>query len=865
MSFFGFDTNLPRDRPPQQQQQRGIFDQHDPFAARNDDDEDEVLNFEETYDGLGQQLNESLDTFNEDTFGGDSDVPATRASVGRDFDFAGQTAAVRNSLLEEQGGRQQQGFAAGAGRAAPARTGYEAYKVPGGMQKLEADASIWGPRKTTEQHGRQESGGVAANVNARKMMSLEEVEAMMRGQGQNQAQPSVQVDQAQGLRDMLGLGGNGNGMPPPQQPQQQQMGMQDQQQQQQRGPVQILQRPQHPSQQNSPAMQHAGPVPQHLQQQPPRPMSRDMGPPQHQHPMQQQQQQQFPQQPPGHFNRPQGVAPAVQLPHMRAHQQHAQQHPQHQPQQNIRHQRGPSYNGPPITQAQQLQQLSPEDRAAFLEEEAKRAKRNHKIFLLSKNNGLMTPQDKNFITRIQLQQLLTATGGIDNEMGSDQQMAEDFYYKVYAQIRGAGGAVGGEMRNTQFAQTYLLQTGGSGRYGYGRGRNQRNGGGADNHVQRMEQQVARAVEAAKARPKNKSLVVEGSLGKIAFSNSKTPRPLLNIKRVDSEARVRQAEKVGKGVKFERKQALRDIETMYTALMKLEDHERKLPPPPNEESSPEVIEGHMRWRSEMQGLNEKLWSSLKVMAPIEQSPTAPHPFIQILSHGKGKKAIPRVFRHLDDQQRLTMLTLIVIHLDILDVIRDAYPPADNTPIPARVKEEVELFGLAVMPPLFSYVNEAPLGIIVGLLGLVLDRVHLQGIVRTKIGVGMLTMLISRAELVKQQPPPSSSAQNQGDEDRQQYAGLYNRLFDTLEPVLPYLFPTDTNISASDDVHVWQFLAAMGVGASPEDQQQRLVVGVKERVMETVAVSQGLPEGMRERRLGEVNLFMRAIGLDVELLG
>ncbi|KAK4893700.1 DNA topoisomerase 2-associated protein pat1 [Elasticomyces elasticus] len=877
MSFFGFDTSLPRDRPPQQQQQRGIFDQHDPFAARNDDNEDEVLNFEETYDGLGQQLNESLDTFNEDTFGGDSDVPATRASVGRDFDFGGQTAAVRGSLLEEQqGGRQQQGFARGGDARAPARTGYEAYKAPGGMQKLEADASIWGPAagrssssSQQQQNGRQESGGAAASANARKMMSLEEVEAMMRGQGQNQAQPQQQgnvLDQAQGLRDMLGLGGSGGGMPQQQQqPQQQQMGMQDQQQQQ-RGPVQILQRPQHPSQHASPAMQHAGPVvPQHLQQQPPRPMSRDMGPPQHpqhQHPMQQQQQQFQQQQPPGHFHRPQQGAPAVQPPHIRAQQQQGQ-HPQYQ--QNAQHQRGPSYNGPPITQAQQLQQLSPEDRAAFLEEEAKRAKRNHKIFLLSKNNGLMTPQDKNFITRIQLQQLLTATGGIDNEMGSDQQMAEDFYYQVYAQIRGAGGAsVGGEMRNTQFAQTYLLQTGGSGRYGYGRGRNQRNGGGADNHVQRMEQQVARAVEAAKARPKNKSLVVEGSLGKIAFSNSKTPRPLLNIKRVDSEARVRQAAKVGAGVKFDRKQALRDIETMYSALMKLEDHERKLPPPPNEESSPEVIEGHMRWRSEMQGLNERLWGSLKVMAPIEQSPTAPHPFIQILSHGKGKKAIPRVFRHLDDQQRLTMLTLIVIHLDILDVIRDAYPPADNTPIPARVKEEVELFGLAVMPPLFSYVNEAPLGIIVGLLGLVLDRVHLQGIVRTKIGVGMLTMLISRAELVKQQPPPSSN-QNQGDEDRLQYAALYNRLFDTLEPVLPYLFPTDTNISASDDVHVWQFLAAMGVGASPEDQQQRLVVGVKERVMETVAVSQGLLEGMRERRLGEVNLFMRAIGLDVELLG
>lgn len=203
----------------------------------------------------------------------------------------------------------------------------------------------------------------------------------------------------------------------------------------------------------------------------------------------------------------------------------------------------------------------------------------------------------------------------------------------------------------------------------------------------------------------------------------------------------------------------------------------------------------------------------------------------------------------------MLTLVVIHLDILDVIRDAYPPADNSPIPARVKEEVNLFTQAVIPPLFSYVNEAPLNIIIGLLGLVLERTQIQAIVRTKIGVSMLTMLISRAELLKQSAPAS---------DFQQFADLYDRLFDTLEPVLPYIFPTDGPVSASEDVHVWQFLAAMGVGASP-DQQQRLVLGVKDRVMETVGVSKTLPEEMSLKRLADVNLFMRAIGLDVELLG
>lgn len=105
--------------------------------------------------------------------------------------------------------------------------------------------------------------------------------------------------------------------------------------------------------------------------------------------------------------------------------------------------------------------------------------------------------------------------------------------------------------------------------------------------------------------------MEGSLGKIAFSNSKTPRPLLNIKRHDSEYKAQKALTA-----VDRKTALRDIENVYSMLMKLEDHERKLPPPPNEDSPPEVIEGHMRWRSDMADLNQQLWVALKVMEPIQ---------------------------------------------------------------------------------------------------------------------------------------------------------------------------------------------------------------------------------------------------------
>jgi DNA topoisomerase 2-associated protein PAT1 len=85
---------------------------------------------------------------------------------------------------------------------------------------------------------------------------------------------------------------------------------------------------------------------------------------------------------------------------------------------------------------------------------------------------------------------------------------------------------------------------------------------------------------------------------------------------------------------------------------------------------------------------------------------------------------------------------------------------------------------------------------------------------------------------------------------------------LEPSLPHIFPG--TVSTGDDMYVWQLLAAIGIGASP-DQQQRLVLAVKDRVMDTVTLAKRLPPDLSTQRLQNVNLFMRSIGLDVELLG
>lgn len=446
---------------------------------------------------------------------------------------------------------------------------------------------------------------------------------------------------------------------------------------------------------------------------------------------------------------------------------------------------------------------------AYLMEDAKRAKRNHKIFLLSKGNGLMTPQDKNFITRIQLQQLVAAAGNVA-ETDSEAALTEDFYYQVYSQIRGAPRQHPRQPLG-HFAQTYLFQTGN--RVGGHGGR--RPFHGADNHMQRMQQQVLRAVEAAKQKPKSKQLMIEGSLGKISFSNANAPRPMLSVKRPDSSDGVKAPRKPNTDLSInDRKSILATIESVYGTLMSMEDMERTMPPPPNE-NDPEAIQNHMEWRQKVQSLGQKLWRELRVMEPIVPGSTTPHPFIAFLSYPKGKKAIPRIFRHVDQEQRVTILTMIVIHLDSLDVVRHGQTPPGEAQPPLAVREAIDLFSQVVMPSLLGYVSEAPFNIIIGLLGLVIAQTQVQMVAKTRIGLGILTMLLSRAEIVKE-------AGQAAERDWQQWAEKFNVLFDTLETMMADIFPGPIN--AGDDMYVWQFLAALGIGASP-DQQQRLVIAVK----------------------------------------
>ena len=112
------------------------------------------LNFDDTYDGLGERLQEAGDDFNEDTFGGGAEGTTGQGAVGKDFDFFGNTAQVSNAIDEESVRyslqRPSQHVAAGQQQPTkPKRTGYEKYQDPGYIPEIQAKSGAWGSKAQT--------------------------------------------------------------------------------------------------------------------------------------------------------------------------------------------------------------------------------------------------------------------------------------------------------------------------------------------------------------------------------------------------------------------------------------------------------------------------------------------------------------------------------------------------------------------------------------------------------------------------------------------------------------------------------------------------------------------------------------------
>lgn len=465
------------------------------------------------------------------------------------------------------------------------------------------------------------------------------------------------------------------------------------------------------------------------------------------------------------------------------------------------------------------------------------ARRQEKVARIMRYSGVMNPKDKDFVTRFQLSQIVT-----------DDPYNEDFYAQVYRVIHpkstpGALAPTHGQQEPNLIAQAYLDQSGH--RLG---GRFKR----ADVALQRMQQQVQKAVSVAKERQSLPHNEREGVLGKISVGSGKKPRQQLTIlskaaqraKDVHNAPRDTSAEEPRSGItaskrvkKYTRKDIMAILEEIINNLMAAESESR---------SNPNVD-------------TSALWNSLHVLDSSSSSGDDElfvNPFIQCLNFEKLLKILPRLFKFLSRQQTLTIVTLVMSNLENLNVIKEgSYTIYNNKTVPPKIVKLVDLYSLTFCKVLMNSVQDFKFHEIIGLLVILIQHNVVSFVSTTKIGLSVLTSLLSRAELIRGEGAISAT-------DLSEWTSCYDELFTALESRIAAIFPPLHSDSQND--YVWQFLATLSLGGKLS--HQRIIVDeVRDEIFGVMnrakAISNSDMDKLHEKQsmLNNLNMYLVVMGL------
>ncbi|KAJ2734623.1 DNA topoisomerase 2-associated protein pat1 [Coemansia sp. BCRC 34962] len=524
---------------------------------------------------------------------------------------------------------------------------------------------------------------------------------------------------------------------------------------------------------------------------------------------------------------------------------------------------------------------------------------------LSRYDNMMSRHDKDYIIRIQVSQLLTddpaaddfychmyqlsrgalfgpgsmqgqasMRGGASPAMGSDPSASEGSLGRVTGDPNRPGSRAAGAALSSVVPAADPMRAGVANEYRQHVGRGQRSN--TQSSMARMQQQVQRIVNEARRRPKTSQLAVEGALGKISVNSARNPKQVIQVQRghagsVPAETKHCSPSPHDFGGMFagigdarspssERRKTLRSIENVYSAVLRLEQLIREqVRLAPNAEH-PSV----QAWIASYNEAKERVWVELEASQPI--SNTYPHPLVRFLSFSKGKRIFPRIVHHMSIDQVLALTTTVIANFETLDVCRfgSFSYAAGGSQVDVRRREETDLFLQAVMPPALGFLAETSLQIVNGLFALFMERNNIAWVARTRPALVFLTMFLGRTAALKQVEMGSYGG---GDsQDVYQANELYGHLFNSLRGSLATVFPPMAEmggqaVSPAEDLHAWQFLATLAVGASVE-QQHTLVAEVREKVLEKVQLAKSghLPAELAAALTANVNLFLNALGLD-----
>ncbi|KAK2463708.1 hypothetical protein APHAL10511_004459 [Amanita phalloides] len=462
--------------------------------------------------------------------------------------------------------------------------------------------------------------------------------------------------------------------------------------------------------------------------------------------------------------------------------------------------------------------------------EEKRRRKAAKIAHMSRYNDLMTQSDKDFITRIQVSQLVT-----------QDPYADDFYAQVYGAIlRSKMGLQSQDERNTalQSLQGALGKTSGRSYKAAPRQLLQVNSGAppvtVTEHVHVSKEAGSRSKGAEEA----------AKLGREALGNA-----------ADTTNLVRREP-------LTQREILMILENIYDLILHVEQLGRNQSPTEDDQSK-------ANQQKQYSSLVDEIWDALRVMVPLETSD--PHPFISLLIPTKGKKVLSRIARHLNDQRMLTMLTLLVACFNQLDVVKQALvlDHAQESKELSEAERQTQSFLTSVLQSILPIVAKANLRLVTGLLGLLVDRSNVVIVAQTRPGLALLTLFLSRVEVIKQNMNTiGDTSELPSPDEAQQWQLVFDHLFQLVAPHLLLLFPstrtTASGLAQNDvvDQPVWQFLAAVALHAA-SDQQHILVTALRDKILDNVvSVNKGWirDEEERQTKLANINLFLHALGLD-----
>ncbi|CCA69543.1 hypothetical protein PIIN_03482 [Serendipita indica DSM 11827] len=495
--------------------------------------------------------------------------------------------------------------------------------------------------------------------------------------------------------------------------------------------------------------------------------------------------------------------------------------------------------------------------------EARHRRRMAKIQSMARYNDIMTQSDKDFITRVQVAQLVTS-----------DPYADDFYAQVYASIR----------QQRIASENQVLK--GAPRQGGQRGPHRR-----ENAIQRMQAHVERIVSHMKSREQSKEASshnpgLQNVLGKTSGRSYKAaPRQLLQVATASPDSRAHHPVKEHDSVKsldshvhhgdlpppFSPTEGLMIIERLFNNILEIEQLRRNKP----------LAEDEARmstWKQSLDELLDTIWQGLRVVGPLYE--TNPHPFIALIAPMKGKRFIGRLGRDLTDEQKLMTLGVIVNRIEQLDVIRGAAILDSVEDSPARrmferqagaFQENVINQGLHLSP------SARTLKTYTALIELMIENLStFSRVVITRPGLTLLEHFFAEASLLKHglQGPEGEHIAAPA-EDVAKWSNLYDRVFEHLLPLWNIMFPSTRILAAFPpnsleavqvsvvtdgfDLHVWRFLAGFALEGTLE-QHSRLVTQLRAKVMGTLRMAQALEEGKaKARKIRNVDLFLNALGL------